>query len=167
MDLTDSRPHCCLLTYVSKQDRQCACNVSLRCVRETIVTVEKQWVLLNLCVCVCSLRYPEYNSHAPYCHLWPAKLYNIFPHYLTNGTIFEKQLLNIKCVFLFSLQLLYVTLFIFWEMLLKMYIGLHICTFYSRSILMKLEFPWQIFEKYSDIKSHEYPSTGSRVVPFV
>jgi len=31
---------------------------------------------------------------------------NIFPHYLINGKIFEKQLLIIKCVFLFSLQLL-------------------------------------------------------------
>jgi len=37
--------------------------------------------------CVCSLTYPVCNSHAPYCHLWPAQLYIIFPHYLTNGTI--------------------------------------------------------------------------------
>jgi hypothetical protein len=29
-----------------------------------------------------------------------------FPHYLINGTIFEKKSLNIKCVFWFSLQLL-------------------------------------------------------------
>jgi hypothetical protein len=57
-------------------------------------------------VCVCSLRYPAYNAHAPYCHLCPAPLYSIFPHYLTNGTIFEKKLLNTKCVFWFSLQLL-------------------------------------------------------------
>jgi len=26
-----------------------------------------------------------------YCHLLPAQLYNIFPHYLINGTIFEKK----------------------------------------------------------------------------
>jgi hypothetical protein len=30
---------------------------------------------------------------------------------------------------------------------------------------MKLEFFWQIFEKYSNIKFHENPSIGSRVVP--
>ena len=24
------------------------------------------------------------------CHLWPIWLYDIFPHYLINGTIFEK-----------------------------------------------------------------------------
>ena len=39
-------------------------------------------------------------------HLWPAQLYNIYPHYLINGTIFREKLLSIKCVFLFSLQLL-------------------------------------------------------------
>ena len=30
---------------------------------------------------------------------------------------------------------------------------------------MKLEFSQQIFEKYLDIKFHENPSSGSRVVP--
>ena len=42
-------------------------------------------------VCVCSLRYPACNARAPYCHLWPAPLYNIFQRYLINGTIFEKK----------------------------------------------------------------------------
>ena len=59
-----------------------------------------------MCVCICSLRYPACNAHAPYCHLRPAPLYHIFPHYLINGTIFGKKLLNTKCVFWFSLQLL-------------------------------------------------------------
>jgi hypothetical protein len=31
-------------------------------------------------VCVCSLSYPSCNVHAPYCHLWPAWLYIIFPY---------------------------------------------------------------------------------------
>jgi len=35
----------------------------------------------------------------PYCYLWPVRLYHILPHYLINGTILEKKLLNIKCVF--------------------------------------------------------------------
>ena len=56
---------------------------------------------------ICNLRYPACNAHAPYCHLWPAQPYNIFPHYLINGTIFEKKKLrNTKCVFWFSVQLL-------------------------------------------------------------
>jgi len=64
------------------------------------------------CVHICSLRYTVCNAHAPYCHLWPAPLYNIFPHYLINGTIFEKPLLKTKCLFWFSLQLMSETFFI-------------------------------------------------------
>ena len=66
-------------------------------------------------MCVCSLGHPACNAHAPYCHLWPAPLQNIFPHYLINGTIFEKQILNTKCVFWFSLQLLSATFLIIWR----------------------------------------------------
>jgi len=29
-------------------------------------------------LCICSLRYPSCNAHAPYCHLWPARLCYIF-----------------------------------------------------------------------------------------
>jgi hypothetical protein len=36
----------------------------------------------------------------------PAQLYNIFLHYLINRTIFGKKLLNTKCMFWFSIQLL-------------------------------------------------------------
>ena len=61
---------------------------------------------------VCGLMHPAHNAHVPYCHLWPVLLYNIFPHYLIKGTVFEKQLLNIKCVLWFSVQLLYETFFI-------------------------------------------------------
>ena len=45
---------------------------------------------------VCSLSYHACNAHASYCHLW---LYNVFPHYLINCTIFGEKLLNTKCVF--------------------------------------------------------------------
>jgi len=44
-----------------------------------------------LWVCVGSLRYPACNAHAPYCHVWPAPLYSIFPRYHINGTIFKKK----------------------------------------------------------------------------
>jgi len=53
-------------------------------------------------VCIYSLRYPVCNAHAPYCLLWPDRLYKIFPQYLTN--IVVKKLPNIKCVFGFSRQ---------------------------------------------------------------
>ena len=62
-------------------------NVTLRRVRSTIVAVEKQYALHILSIC--SRRYPACSAHAPYCHLWPALFYSIFPHYLIiNGTIF-------------------------------------------------------------------------------
>ena len=35
----------------------------------------------------------------------PVRFYRIFTHYLINGMILEKLLLNIKCVLRFSLQL--------------------------------------------------------------
>jgi len=62
-------------------------------------------------VCVCSLRYPTWNSHAPYCHLWPLRLYCIFPLHLIKARFSKekKMLLNIKCVFKFSLQILFKT----------------------------------------------------------
>jgi hypothetical protein len=59
-------------------------------------------------VCFCGLTYSARKVFAPYhvVHLRAAWLYHIFPHYLKNGTIFGKTLLNIKRVFWFSLQLL-------------------------------------------------------------
>ena len=63
-------------------------------------------------VCICSPRCLTCNAHAPYCHLWPVLLYIIFPHYLINWMILEKNLLNIKCVFWFSLHRLSETFFI-------------------------------------------------------
>jgi hypothetical protein len=75
--------------------------ITMRCIHATIEALEKQKCYI-FCVYICSLRYVAGNAHAPYCHLWPACLLNIFPHYLTNGTFFKKKLLKTKCVILFS-----------------------------------------------------------------
>jgi len=49
-------------------------------------------IILHLVIlCVCSLRYPACNVHTPYCYMWTAPFYSIFPHYLTNGTIFGEK----------------------------------------------------------------------------
>jgi hypothetical protein len=45
---------------------------------------------------VCSLMYIAGSVHALFCRLWPAGLYNIFAHYLINGTIFEKKAIEHK-----------------------------------------------------------------------
>jgi hypothetical protein len=124
----------------------------------------------RMCVCVCSFRYLASKAHAPYFHLWPAPLYNIFPHFLIYCRIFEKKKLpNTKCVFWFSLHFrpkhysFYEEMSEIWH---KMYIGLHVRYRYSCPILIKLEFSRRIFEKSSNIKLHKNPSGGSRVVPY-
>jgi len=56
-------------------------------------------------VCNCSLRYQVCNVHAPYCSLWPARLYNII-HIISQTIRFSrKKIINLKCVFCFSLHL--------------------------------------------------------------
>jgi hypothetical protein len=42
-------------------------------------------------------------------HLWLGRLYDIFPHYLTKGTIFEKKIIELKmCLdFLYNFCLKY------------------------------------------------------------
>jgi len=59
-------------------------------------------------VCICSLRYPAYNAHAPCSNLWPDRLYVIFQHYLINGTIFgtpppQKKVIEHKIILLISM----------------------------------------------------------------
>jgi hypothetical protein len=77
-------------------------NVTLRRVRVTTVSVEKQPWLSNI-QCACALLY---------CHRWLLWLYRIFPHCLINDTTFGIKLLNIKCVFWSSLQHLFETFLI-------------------------------------------------------
>jgi len=151
-----------------KQDRQCTHNLTKRRVRATVVAMEKQRVLHNLSVCICSLCYPAWIAHAPYCHLWPAPFYIIFPHYVINGTIFENKLLNTKWVFRFSLQLLSETHFILRRNardVIKCILVVMQSTLVSSLILMALEYSHQSFEKSPNIKFHENPPSGSRVVP--
>jgi hypothetical protein len=72
-------------------------------------------------VCACTLRHIRCNANGLFgC--------TTFPHYLINGTIFEKKtLLNIKCVFSFSLLSEYFSLCEGKsEVLTQMCIGLHV-----------------------------------------
>jgi len=47
-------------------------------------------------VCLCSHIYPACNAYGPYYRLWPVRVYNIFPRYLINGTIFGKKAIEHK-----------------------------------------------------------------------
>jgi len=41
-----------------------------------------------------------------YCHLWPVRLYSIFPYYLINGTFFGNKITEHKiCALIFSTRL--------------------------------------------------------------
>jgi hypothetical protein len=95
-----------LLQIKLKKTRNATYNVTYRRVGLTTVAVEKYCIFW---VRVCSHNYPSCNFSCSvlYRHLWPVWLYHIFPHYLTNGTIFggKEKLFNLKCVFWFSLQL--------------------------------------------------------------
>ena len=91
------------------QDGQCTCdNIEAR----SCNPCSSGKTTITYSVCVCSLRYPAYNTHAPYCYLWLVRLCLIFPHYLINGTIFGKKSLNVVCVFWFSLLRSYETFLI-------------------------------------------------------
>jgi len=86
-----------LHTSVAKKDNNKGnvhTNITLTCICLTTLGVQKQ-ELLNIRVYVCSLSCPRY-------YVWPVWINHIFPHYLINGMIFGKKLLNIKCVSIFS-----------------------------------------------------------------
>jgi hypothetical protein len=65
-----------------------------------------------VCVCVCVrvfvalvMQHARRMRHIV-CHMWAVWLCHIFPYYLIDGTILGKILLNIKCRFLLSVQIL-------------------------------------------------------------
>ena len=100
-------------------------------------------------VCVCSLKYPACNANAPYCHLWLARLYIIFPHYLNKGTIFVKKNLRSKeFVLVFSTtsvwKISYSRKSWMWHDQKCIFVFIW-STRYSCPILIVLEFSQQIF----------------------
>ena len=131
-------------------------------------------MLHNLSMCICSLRYPSCNAHAPYCHLWSAPLYNTFStcshkrqHFRGGG-----KLLSTKCVFWLSLKRVSEIFLILRinerYMIKKLYIYMSVfiqSTIYCCQILIKIQLSGQIFKKSSNIKFHENPPSWSRAVP--
>jgi hypothetical protein len=104
--------------------------------------------------------------------MWPGALYNLFSHF-TNGKIFGGGggggVLRTKNVFSYPLRLTETFPILRRKegeiMFLKMFIGVQVKYPSFSTILMKLEFSRQIFEKSSNITFHENPSNGSRAVP--
>ena len=137
-------------------------------VRSTAVAVEKRYVLQILSHAF-SLRYPAWNAHVPYCHLWPGQVYIFFSHYLLKGKIFEKKLLDIKSVFWFSAQILSETFLILRILEWVMFKNVNWSSCKLHIILVRFEcrlnFSRQTFKKYSDIKFYINLSRVTRVVP--
>jgi len=123
-----------------------------------------------LWVCICSLRYPSCNAHAPYCHLWPVQLHRIFPHYILNGVIFERRkATNTIYVLWFSLQLLSEICIIVRRIQRDMVRNVYWSP--CKALVILVEFNeiwifWTVFflEMYPNMKFHENPSSGSRVI---
>jgi hypothetical protein len=91
-----------------------------------------------------------------YSHLWPLWLYHIFSHYLLNGTLFEKKVIQHKmCVLIFSTILS--------ETLLKLRIIQRYTTTYEHrpsyklpAILVRLW--WNLNFLDTDLKNTEIPN---------
>ena len=129
--------------------------------------MEKQWVLHNLSLRNCSLRYPQYAMHVSLfviCDLPHSKKF--FHVFSLTAWFLKKNLLNAKCVFRFSLQIFSENFYskkkwarydknVYWS---------------SRLFLSNLNetwiFPPQTFAKSSTIKFHENPSNEIRVVSY-
>jgi hypothetical protein len=122
-------------------------------------------------VCVCSLRYPAWNAHAPFCNMWPVWLYNSF-HIISQTARFSKKTYwkqNVCFDFVCHFRLIH---FSFQEELSEIWSNMYSTLLfmysarYSCPTLRKLEFSRQNLEIYSNIIFNENPSSGSQVVPF-
>jgi hypothetical protein len=110
------------------------------------------------------------KAHAPYCHLWPSPIYNVFPYFLINGTLFVKKNVTehkMYVLILSTVQYLSETFLTLRrnerDMTQNVYSSS--CALYSCPIRIKLEYSRQIFEKSSNTKFHPNPSSRSRAVP--
>ena len=81
--------------YVYRNIEACSCS-HCWCGKAMIMT---QPLCVCVCVCVCVTLVFQHAMRMRHIVMWPASLYNIFPHCLINCTVFEKKLLNTKCVF--------------------------------------------------------------------
>jgi hypothetical protein len=119
-------------------------------------------------VCLHSwLSYPACKAQL-FSHLWPVRLCHIFPHYLINGTIFWKKLLNIKCVFWFYLQLLSETFLIIRRIKRDIIINVHRSSCKLPLFFSDFNKIWTFsthFQKIPNITFHKNLSSGGRVVP--
>ena len=140
----------------------------MRRFRVTIVAVEKQQVLYSLCVC--SLSYPARKAHAPYyiviCGLSGC---TTFFHIISQTALLSgKKIIEHKMCFffIFSTTLIWNISHFKKKSARDIVRNVHISSCKVSviivKILIKLEIHRQINERYSKIKFHQNPSSGSR-----
>jgi len=116
-----------------EKDRQCTYDVTLRSARVALLQW-KSYKNYTFQVCVCSLRYPACNTHAPHCHLRSVRLCNIFLTLSHNQQAYRMKLLSMRpCFeFLYNFRL---KSFSFWtelsEIWSKTYTGLHVKSYFN------------------------------------
>jgi len=91
---------CSFIYYIDTQRyRNCTYKVTMRRVRETLVRVRRNKYYTSR-MCVCSLRYPACNAHAPILSSVACPALQYFPTLSHKRHDFRKEkLLNTKCVF--------------------------------------------------------------------
>jgi uncharacterized membrane protein len=141
-------------------------NLTPMCVCAIIVAVDNNGYCTT-CVCVCSLRYPACNAHAPYSHLCSSQLYYIFPHLSHKGQDFRENVFEHKMCVLISLQSLSEIFLVINRTGRDIIINAHRSSSKVLIIrvrfLIKLELSRHIFQKYSNVRDHLNSSSGSRV----
>jgi hypothetical protein len=80
----------CISWKYCEQYGQCTYNVTLKCVCTTVDAVEKA-ISITYSECVFVASGTEHAVRMCHSHLLPVWLWNIFPHYIVKGTIFEKK----------------------------------------------------------------------------
>ena len=127
-------------------------NIKTRHVRLTIFATEKLYYIFW--VCICSFSYPACNAHVLYLRLWLVWLYRIFPLCLIKGTIFGKKL-NIKYVFLSTLQLLSQTFLILRRTECDMIANVHRSSRKVSVILVRFEWTWILSTNFRTILKYQ------------
>ena len=135
-----------------------------KCVRADVDA--RAWVCA--CAHVALLIQHATRRHVVICDLW---LHHIFRHYLINGTIFGKMLLDVKCVFWFPLQGLFEEFLIIRRIQRDIFTNVKTSLCKATFILTWLQWNLNFLDrlskkrKCSNIKFHKNPSSGCRVIP--